>query len=274
MDTPCATTACSKRLAAMCASETAIVPLLLPKLCPASAGCAGSAGWLCWPRSAASAANEMVCVIPTANGRWTADSQHAVDGLRTLDCWLEPTWSRRHQHGEPSKKWKLWSSFVVVQNNTSEIKPSYINRLAPLLRIHTAKSKRRRLGRRLCSAARRASNARCCGLWTLDSRLHLFINKNHCNYLNDWLNVVNASHPIEVLTKGPNPELGKDDENTVTNGCSSCGRGSAQEKNKKCAKWQPSWLCFIDFIATKNDIILKLHSKTDNARRRRKLKES
>jgi formate dehydrogenase assembly factor FdhD len=54
------------------------------------------------------------------------------------------------------------------------------------------------------------------------------------------LNVVNASHPIEVLTKGPNPELGKDDENTVTNGCSSCGRGSAQEKNKKCAKWQPS----------------------------------
>jgi formate dehydrogenase assembly factor FdhD len=51
--------------------------------------------------------------------------------------------------------------------------------------------------------------------------------------------VINASHHIEVLTKGPNPEVGKDEENTVTNGCSSCGRGSAQEKNKKCAKWQP-----------------------------------
>ena len=188
MDTPCATTACSKRLAAMCASETATVPLLLPKLCPASAGCAGSAGWLCWPRSAAMAANEMVCVIPTANGRWTADSQHAVDGLRTLDCWLEPTWSRRHQHGEPSKFLKLWRS---------EIKPSYINRLAPLLRIHTAKSKRRRLGRRLCSAAGRASNARRCGLWTLDYRPHPFINKNHTTitWMIDWML---SMHPIPL----------------------------------------------------------------------------
>ena len=35
-----------------------------------------------------------------------------------------------------------------------------------------------------------------------------------------------------------------------------------------------TWLCFIYFIATNNDIILKLHSKTDNVRRRRKLKES
>ena len=130
----------------------------------------------------------MVCVIPTANGRWTADSQHAVDGLRTLDCWLEPTWSRRHQHGEPSKFLKLWRS---------EIKPSYINRLAPLLRIHTAKSKRRRLGRRLCSAAGRASNARRCGLWTLDYRPHPFINKNHTTitWMIDWML---SMHPIPL----------------------------------------------------------------------------
>ena len=43
-----------------------------------------SAGWLCWPRSAAMAANEMVCVIPhsqwtmncrlAARSRWTTDS--------------------------------------------------------------------------------------------------------------------------------------------------------------------------------------------------------
>jgi formate dehydrogenase assembly factor FdhD len=60
--------------------------------------------------------------------------------------------------------------------------------------------------------------------------------------------VINASHHIEVLTKGPNPEVGKDEENTVTNGCSSCGRGSAQEKNKKCAKWQPSMVYVIWYI--------------------------
>jgi hypothetical protein len=52
------------------------------------------------------------------------------------------------------------------------------------------------------------------------------------------------------LTKGPNPEVGKDEENTVTNGCSSCGRGSAQEKNKKCAKWQPSINIYIVIFRT------------------------
>ena len=54
-------------------------------------------------------------------------------------------------------------------------------------------------------------------LWTLDGGLRTIdcipSSKRIYDYLNDWMKVViNASHPIEVLTKGPNPEVGKDEE--------------------------------------------------------------
>ena len=98
-------------------------------------------------------------------------------------------------------------------------KPSYINRLAPLLRVHTAKSKRRRLGRRLCSAEGRASNARCCGLWTLDYRLRPFINKRiilqWLEWLIDWML---SMHPIPLRCwPRVQTQNSAKDENTVTN---------------------------------------------------------
>ena len=118
------------------------------------------------------------CTASECASRWTTDS-----GLLTRTNMKQAT--------------SAWGAIKVFGALRSEIKPSYINRLAPLLRIHTAKSKRRRLGRRLCSAAGRASNARRCGLWTLDYRPHPFINKNHTTitWMIDWML---SMHPIQL----------------------------------------------------------------------------